>query len=118
MMPTTAPTEDDFLVHLGVSPFDASPSDGFWCYRFPSDTGDELQFSFNTHESSVQTVWLAQGRPVCTVVHENARQIRIVGSDGRTSIHVDFLRTDNGLKAELELQVYPRPEIRWSSLVV
>ncbi|WP_267682562.1 hypothetical protein [Nannocystis sp. SCPEA4] len=104
-MPTTAPTEADFLARLGVSPFDARPSDGFWCYRFTSDTGEAVQFSFNMHERSVQTMWLVQERPVCTVVHENAAEIRIVESAGRTSIHVDFLRTANGWKTGLELQI-------------
>lgn len=113
---TQVPSETDFLAAFGVEPVEAAPQDGFWCYSFESDDGSAVRFSFNVHERSVQTVWMSKGRAVCTVVHENADEIRINEGVGSASISATFAHGHDGCRTHLRLQIIPDLEISWSSL--
>lgn len=113
---TDVPSETDFLAAFGVDPLEAAPQDGFWCYSFESERGETVRFSFNAHERSVQTVWESNGRPVCTVVHENADQIRIHEEAGQASITVEFAHARDECRTQLRLRVFPELDISWSSL--
>jgi len=113
---TEVPSETDFLAAFGVDPVESVPQDGFWCYSFESDSGDAVRLSFNVHERSVQTVWVSNGRTSCTVVHENADQIRINDGDGGAYIFVDFAHKRDECRTQLRLRVLPELEISWSSL--
>lgn len=113
---TLAPSETDFLASFGVDPAEALPEDGFWCYLFESDDGDAIRLSFDIHERSVQTVWESKGRVVCTVVHENASEIRINDDGGEASISVDFSHERDECQTQLLVRVLPDLEIKWSSL--
>ena len=112
--PTTIPSENDFLAAFGVEPVEAEPADGYWCYEFTAEDGEGLRFSFNVHERSVQTVWTSRGRPVCTVVHENASAVRV--EEG--AIRVEFIHEPNECRTTLHVQVFPEVVVRWSSILV
>ena len=113
---TDVPSETDFLAAFGVVPVDSAPQDGFWSYSFESKDGDAVRLSFNAHERSVQTLWESNGRPVCTVVHENAVHIRINQEAGQASITVEFAHERDECRTQLRLRVLPELEISWSSL--
>jgi len=113
---TDVPSETDFLAAFGIDPDESVPPDGFWCYTFESEGGDVVRLSFNTHERSVQTVCESNGRAICTVVHENADQIRINEGRGEASIIVEFAHGRDECRTQLRLQVHPELEISWSSL--
>ncbi len=115
---TDAPSETDFLAAFAVEPVESAPQDGFWCYSFESEGGDAVRLSFNAHERSVQTVYESNGRAVCTVVHENAEQIRINDEKGEVSITVEFAHGRDECRTQLRLRVLPELEISWSSLRV
>lgn len=113
---TKVPSESEFLAAFGVEPVESARQDGFWCYSFGSEDRDAVRFSFNIQERSVQTVWESKGRAVCTVVHENADEIRINDSGGEASISVDFAYERDECRTQLQLRVLPNLEITWASL--
>lgn len=116
--PTAVPSENDFLAAFGIAPVESQPADGYWSYSFSGDNEDEeLLFSFNAHERSVQTVWVAQGRQVCTVVHENAATVRIVQSHGRSALVVEFVHEPGECQTHLQVQILPGPQVHWSSVL-
>lgn len=111
---THAPTTLDVLECFGIEPVEARPEDGAWCYAFASGPGEELRLSFNVLEGSVQTAWFSRGRPTCVVSHENASEIRLDG----TSIEVEFSSQPGECRTRLSVQVRPRVEVRWSSVLI
>jgi hypothetical protein len=113
---TQVPSENDFLAAFGVEPIESAPQDGFWCYSFESDDGNAVRLSFNIHERSVQTVWMFKGRAVCTVVHENADEIRISNEVGAANISATFAHERDECRTQLRLQIAPDLEINWTSL--
>lgn len=109
---TIIPASSEFLHAFGVTPVEAKPADGYWCYEFTAEGGDGLRVSFHAHERSVQTVWTSRGRPVCIVVHENACAVRL--EEG--GIRVEFIHEPNGCRTALDVRVAPALQIRWSSI--
>lgn len=108
------PSETDFAAAFGVVPLEADHVEGYARYEFTGADGEALRLSFHAHERSVQTVWMSRGQAVCTVVHERATALRIVGG----AIEVEFLATPDACRTTLEIRVLPELQVRWSSLVV
>lgn len=111
---TSAPTEIDFFAAFGVDPVEARPHDGYWCYTFDGDNGVTLRFSFCTHDTSVQTCLLVQGRVISVISGEAASCIQILG-DGRTAgIKVSFEPAST--RTTLLIEVFPQLQVTWGSV--
>ena len=106
--PLLAPAENDFLTSFGVEPIESAPQDGYWAYVFDGPDGSRVQFSFNTHEASIQTILFVGDVPVLTVVSEDAQLVRI-GEEG--AIYASF-----GGNRRLTVRVFPSLSVEWSFL--
>lgn len=113
--PTSAPSANDFLAAFGVEPVEARPQDGYWCYAFDAGRGLTLRFSFCTHDTSVQTRVIVDGRTVSTVSHEGASEIRILDEGRMARIEVTF-DSSLALTTHLVVDVLPEVRVTWASL--
>lgn len=108
------PSELDFLVALGVEPLESDPSDGFWVYRFESESNIALILSFNQHARSIQTSLFIGEQELSTVSHEGLESLRIEAVDGESRL-VGICKA-KGERAEVVIAVYPIIRVRWASL--
>ena len=109
-IPTSAPSQTDFLASFGAAPVEAVPEDGFWAYEFDGPSGTRVRLSYNTHDGSVQTACLIEDRLLAVMVCEGAKSIRI-GEDER--IHVAF-SCQAGMA--LTITVFPVASVEWASM--
>jgi hypothetical protein len=109
-LPTSAPSETDFLAAFGVRPVEAAPGDGYWAYNFDGPGDSRVRFSFNTHQGSVQTACFVGVQRLAAVVSEGAESIRI-GDDER--IHVVFA---DPVGTTLTVAVFPVATVDWALL--
>ena len=106
------PSENDFLTAFGVDALEAVPEDGFWAYEFiGNDKNCRLILSFNTHESSIQTVLKIKEGETNTVVHEDARKLMITSDD---CIEASF--ESERYTSSLHVRIFPKIEVTWSIL--
>ncbi len=109
-LPTSAPSETDFLASFGVEPVEKAPGDGYWAYVFDGPGGSRVRLSYNTHEGSVQTAVFVGDEQLAVLVSEGAESIQI-GEDGR--IRVTF---SGSATTTLTVTVFPMASVEWSSL--
>jgi len=102
------PEEWEFISLFESLPFDSSPEDGYYCYKYQQEN-ITFTFSFDIFETSVQTKLELNGVPIETVLHEDAEKITIINN----IIYVTFNKINyiNNLK----IQLSPL-NIEWSSL--
>ncbi len=109
-LPTSAPSQTDFLASFGAEPTEAVPEDGYWAYDFDGPSGSRVRLSYNTHDGSVQTACLVGDQQLAVMVSEGAESIRI-GEDER--IHVVF---SGQVRTTLTITVFPVASVEWASL--
>ena len=108
------PSEMDFLGSLGVEPTISNSSDGFWSYRFESDSDINLVLSFDQHAGSIQTCLLIGERELSTVSHEGLVSLKIE-TFGKETRLVGHCRS-KGEVTEIVVTVYPAICVVWASL--
>jgi hypothetical protein len=107
------PSENDFLAAFGIDALESIPEDGFWTYEFIGhDKKCRLILSFNTHETSIQTMLETKEGETNTIVHEDARKLAITNDD---CIEASFW--SEKYTTTLHIRIFPKIKVTWSILL-
>jgi hypothetical protein len=109
------PDQVSFLESFGVDPVEAVPRDGYWCYEITDQYDTTLRLSFNTHERSLQTTILLQGRKIETTSLEGATSLEIFEKNGEPALRGEC-SFDNA-QSSVVIEVKPAILMKWSTLV-